>query len=157
MASETRPSIFPRPLARRVHASRNALRRVGFPAILARLGLWLAAFALLAQSLAVAAPPPAASDAHSAAATLSALLGPGVVICAQSDDHGAPHSPHDCCDQCPLCRLVANAATLSPPTAEPLPAPALIVVGSIGFTAQQRSIPPPPPGFSLARGPPSRT
>lgn len=133
-------------------------RRTALAALLARAGLWLAAFALLAQSFAVAAPPMLDGvDPHSAAAELQAVLGPGVVICTQADPSAPQHHPYDCHDQCPLCRLVANAAVLSLPTAEPLPAPALSLSGRLGFAPQPPTHAPRPSGFSLARGPPSQT
>ena len=143
---------------RRVADSRWGERRTGFAAIFARVGLWLAAFALLSQSLSVAAPPVFEPvDAGSAAAELSAMLGQGVVVCSQADDPGAPRHPYDCCDQCPLCRVVADASLLSLPSAEPLPAPPLVATGRIEIIPRPRRIPSPPTGFSLARGPPSQT
>ena len=123
---------------------------------LARLGLWLAAFALLAQSFAVAAPPMFdGGDSRSAAAELSALLGPGIVICAQTDPSAPDRHPGDRHDQCPLCRLVANIAALDLPSAAPLPA--LALAGKFGFAPQPTTYAPRPGGFSLARGPPSLT
>ena len=137
---------------------RRVEKRSALATAIARVGLWLAAFALLAQSFAVAAPPMLdGGDPHSAAAELQALLGPGVVICTQADRSGPQHRPNDCHDQCPLCRLVANAAALSLPTAEPLPAPALALSGKLGFAPQPPTHAPRPSGFALARGPPSQT
>ena len=137
---------------------RNGDRRVKGRGALARLGLWLAAFALLAQSFAVAAPPMFdGGDSHSAAAELQALLGPGIVICTQVDPTGPQHHPRDCHDQCPLCRLAANAAALDLPTADPLPAPAFALSGKLGFAPQPPTNSPRPGGFALARGPPSLT
>ena len=133
-------------------------RRSAFARALARLGLWLAAFALLTQSFAVAAPPMlGGGDSHSAAAELQAILGPGVAICAQADPSGPLHPANDRHDQCPLCQLVANAALLSLPAADPLPAPALGLSGKLGFAPQPPIRAPRYSGFSLARGPPSRT
>jgi hypothetical protein len=143
---------------RRVADRRWGERRTGIAAIFARVGLWLAAFALLSQSLAVAAPPMfEPEDAGSVAAQLSALLGQGVVVCSQADEPGAPHRPYDCHDQCPLCRVVADASILSLPSTEPLPAPPLLATGRIEIIPQPRRIRSPPPGFSFARGPPSQT
>jgi hypothetical protein len=133
-------------------------RRSALATAFASVGLWLAAFALLAQSFTVAAPPmPATSDAHSAAAELTALLGPGVVICTQAYPSDPQRHPYECHDQCPLCRLVDNAAALSLPTAEPMPAPALSLMAKLGFAPQPPTDTPRPSGFSLARGPPSLT
>ena len=138
---------------RRANRGRTALA-----ALVARAGLWLAAFALLAQSFAVAAPPMFdGGDSHSAAAELQALLGPGIVICTQVDPTGPQHHPRDCHDQCPLCRLAANAAALDLPTADPLPAPAFALSGKLGFSPQPPTNAPRPSGFALARGPPSLT
>jgi hypothetical protein len=137
---------------------RRVKRRSGLATAFARVGLWLAAVALLAQSFAVAAPRmPDGGDSHSAVADLRALLGPGVVICTQADSAGSHHQSGDCRDQCPLCQLVANAALLNMPTAEPLPAPALALSGKLGFAPQPPTYAPRPSGFSLARGPPSQT
>ena len=132
-------------------------RRTAFAGLWARVGLWLAAFALLAQSFAVAAPPMLAHGPQAAETELQALLGPGVVICTQADPSAPHHHPLDCHDQCPLCRLVANAAILVLPTAGPLPAPALFVSGKLGVAPQPSRHAPRPSGFSLARGPPSQT
>jgi hypothetical protein len=143
---------------RRKGDRRGDKRPSALAAAVARLGLWLAAFALLAQSFAIAAPPMFdGADPHSAAAELQALLGPSVVICTQANPAGPQHHPFDCHDQCPLCRLVANAALLSVPAAEPLPAPALALSGKLGFAPQPPTYAPRPSGFSLARGPPSQT
>ena len=137
---------------------RRVERRSALAKALARLGLWLAAFALLAQSFAVAAPPMfVGGDPQSPAAELQALLGPGAVICSQANPSGSQHHPFDCHDQCPLCRLVANAAILSLPAAEPLPTPAFALSGKLGFAPQPPANAPRPSGFSLARGPPSQT
>lgn len=126
--------------------------------LLVRLGLWLTAFALLSQSLAIAAPPMVSGDARSAAAELTALLGPGVVVCTQGDSGGAPHqSPADCRDQCPLCQVAANAAALDLPAAAALAAPARALLAKLVFTPQTQKIPQPRAAFSRARGPPSLT
>ena len=65
-------------------------KRQGLSGPFARVGMWLTAFALLSQSLVVAARE------------LTALLGPGVVVCTQIDGAGAPAHVPDCHDQCPL-------------------------------------------------------
>ena len=126
--------------------------------LFARLGLWLAAFALLSQSLVVAAPPMAgARDARTAVAELAALLGPGVVVCASEDGSGAPAKPLHRHDECPLCRLAAASSAFDVPHAEPLDAPALALVAKLAISPRADEIPPPPHQFSLARGPPSET
>jgi len=132
-------------------------RRTAFAGLWVRIGLWLAAFALLAQSFAIAAPPMPADGPQVAEAELQALLGPGVVICTQADPSAPHHHPFDCHDRCPLCRLVANAAIVVAPMAEPLSAPALSLSGKLGVAPQPPTQAPRPSGFSLARGPPSQT
>ncbi len=133
-------------------------KRSALSKAMALAGLWLAAFALLAQSFAIAAPPMFdGDDSHSAAAELQALLGPSVFICTQANPAGPQHRPFDCHDQCPLCRLVANAALLDVPADAPLPAPAFALSGRLGFAPQPPTFSPRPSGFSLARGPPSQT
>jgi hypothetical protein len=133
-------------------------RPTPFAAILARLGLWLSAFALLSQSLAIAAPPMVSGDARSAAAELTALLGPGVVVCTQADSGDVPHpSPADCRDQCPLCQVVASAAALDLPVVAGEPAPTRTLAEKIRFTPQTLEIAKPRSKFSRARGPPSLT
>jgi hypothetical protein len=141
---------------RRNRAKSHNRRRTLFAAVRARLGLWLTAFALLSQSLAIAAPPMFPGDARSAATELAALLGPGVVICSQSDSGGTPNHRLDC-RQCPLCQVVANAAALDAPAAPPLIAPTRALAIKLGVSAQPRLLPRPAPAFSLARGPPSQT
>ncbi len=129
-----------------------------FAGLFARLGLWLAAFALLSQSLALAAPPMFPDDPRSAATELSALLGPGVVVCAQSDGQDIPsHPPSDCRDQCPLCQVVANAAALDSPATAELSAPARARATRLGHAPLITGIPAPRVAFSFARGPPSPT
>jgi hypothetical protein len=123
----------------------------------ARLGLLLTVFALLAQSLAFAASPhETPRGASAAAAELSALLGPGVIICTQSDGSDSPAPPHNC-DHCPLCRLAAGALALD------LPAP-LVFAAPVAAVESKLALPQPPPLGApaprlspLPRGPPSPT
>jgi hypothetical protein len=120
------------------------------------VGLWLAAFALFAQSLAVVAPPmQMADDAASAAAELRAALGGGVVICSQADKSGAPAHSHDGCDQCPLCQAIANAAALDAPAAVALLAPPRVLAAELSFSAQPSAASTPRAALPFARGPPS--
>ena len=122
-----------------------------------RLGVLLAALALLSQSLAFAAHPASTPrDIGAAAAELRALFGPNVVICAQ-DDPGAPAQPQHGCDQCPLCRLAASALALNlPASADPL-----VLAPAVGSEIAQPQPPPlrglAPPPTPLPRGPPSPT
>jgi hypothetical protein len=136
----------------------RARARPWFALAFARLGVLLAALALLSQSLAVAAHPAGPPrDAAAAATELRALLGPAVVICAQQDDSGAPQPPQHGCDQCPLCRLAASALAFD------VPAPADPVVLPLAVESElARPQPPPlrapePPPAPLPRGPPSPT
>ena len=121
--------------------------------LVARLGLWLAALALLGQSLAFATPP-MPRDARAAAAQLSALLGPGVVVCAQADEPGAPPPP-DCRDSCPICQALGAAAAFDPPRLTSLPAPAFVLADILTVVLDTPAPPAPPGRFALARGPPS--
>jgi hypothetical protein len=120
----------------------------------ARFGLWLAAFALLSQSLAAAAPSmPAPADARAAARELVALLGPGVVVCTQS-----PTDPDrrqtDRRNHCPLCQ--AGAVALEAPAAG-LAAPARRLAGELAVAPPTRRVPARRAAFSFARGPPALT
>lgn len=139
--------------------NRKRQGRPGFAArLLARVGLWLAAFALLLQTLVVASPPmPVAPDARAAVAELTALLGPAVVVCASEDGAGSPVKPLHRHDDCPLCRLAAASLAFYAPQAEPLLTPAPTLVAKLGIFPRAGEIPPPPLPFSLARGPPSQT
>jgi hypothetical protein len=124
---------------------------------LTRLGAILAALALLSQSLALAVPAmPVARDARAAQTELSALLGPGVVVCAQADDPGAP-APPDCHDTCPLCQGLAHAVLFDAPTPVLLQTPPFALSETLGVRPPVRGPPPPPLAFALARGPPSLT
>ena len=123
--------------------------------LFSRLGLWLAAIALLAQNLAVAAPLLAATSAPGA--DLAALVGPGVVLCAHADEPGAPGHLGDACDHCPLCRLAASGHALDLAEPPPLAAPARLVVAKLGFADSLRRAPALRLRHALARGPPSLT
>jgi hypothetical protein len=142
---------------RRVGSGSGNLRRTRFGALFARLGVFLVALALLSQSLAAAAPPMSSGgDARSAARELTALLGPGVVVCTQSDGANLPdHRPADCRDSCPLCLTAAFA--LEAPSAAAPPTPMYVLAGALGVAPPKRSIVRPRAAFSLARGPPSPT
>jgi hypothetical protein len=121
----------------------------------ARVGLWLAAFALFAQSLAVVAPPMRMSDDPSAAvAELRAALGGSVVICSQAGKPGEPDHPHDC-GQCPICQAVAGAAALFAPTLAGPIAPLRAVAASLPILRQAPGASAPRALLPFARGPPS--
>jgi hypothetical protein len=121
----------------------------------ARAGLLLVLWALFAQALALAVPPMAASgDARHAASELSALLGPGVVICSQADEPGAP-PPISCDDRCPICQVHAGAlAFLAPPPPVHF-APIPLVIEALAFPKTARAPPRGPVRIASARAPPS--
>jgi hypothetical protein len=125
--------------------------------LFARLGFVLVALALLSQGLAAAAPPMTPDgDARSAARELTALLGPGVVVCTQGDSSDLPHQrPADCRDSCPLCHTAAGA--LEGQDAAALPTPMYVLAVALEVAPFKRSVVKPHAAFSLARGPPSLT
>jgi hypothetical protein len=128
-------------------------RRTVWAAAFARVGLWLAAFALFAQSLAVVAPPMQMADD---AASVAAALGRGVVICSQADKSGLPAHSHEGCDQCPLCQAVANAALLDPPAAAAPLAPSRVLAAKLSFAPQTSAASAARAALPFARGPPSQ-
>ncbi len=73
---------------------------------------------------ALAGPAMAGSNTAAIAADLKAVFGDAAGFCAHIDDKGAP-SPHapcnHCDDQCPLCRIAAQATAFVPPDAPSLP------------------------------------
>ncbi|HEV2673741.1 MAG TPA: DUF2946 family protein [Aliidongia sp.] len=92
------------------------------------LGLVLAIFALLCQSLVLLLPQPAmAMPTLSALPADAALFSGGYVLCQDDDstapaydDHQAP-CPH--CADCPVCQAFHGAGGLVPPTLPALPVP----------------------------------
>jgi hypothetical protein len=117
----------------------------------------LALWALFAQALALAVPPMAApGDARRAAIELGALLGPGVVICTQADEPGAPPAPMTCDDRCPICQANAGALAFVAPAPPVHAAPILLVVRARSpFLRRPRAPPRGPVLIAFARGPPS--
>jgi hypothetical protein len=84
---------------------------------------FVVAFSLVVQLFAAATPPassaPAFADADDAAigTELRAIFGDAAELCAHINDHGAPgkRAPcGHCCDQCPLCRGVAQTVAFVP-------------------------------------------
>jgi hypothetical protein len=121
-----------------------------------RLGVLLALWALFAQALTLTVPPMAApGDARHAALELRALLGPGVVICAQSDEPGAPPAPMNCDDRCPICQANAGALAFVTPAPPVHAAPILSLFDPLAFPATARAPPRGPTLIAFARGPPS--
>ena len=91
------------------------------------LGLVLAIFALLCQSLVLLLPQPAmAMPALSALPADATLFAGGYVLC-QDDDGTAPASddkaPCQHCVDCPVCQAFHGAGSLVPPTVPALPMP----------------------------------
>lgn len=91
------------------------------------LGLVLALFALLCQSLVLLLPQPAmAMPAQSALPADAALFAGGYILC-QDDDGPAPTSddkaPCQHCVDCPVCQAFHGAGGLVPPTLPALPVP----------------------------------
>jgi hypothetical protein len=97
------------------------------------------------------APP---SDARHAAVELGALFGPGVVICSQADEPGAP-PPVSCDDRCPICQANAGALAFVTPPPPTHFAPIPLVVEALAFPKTARAPPRGPVRTALARAPPS--
>jgi len=93
------------------------------------LTAFLAAFSLVVQLFAAAAPAlsaPPFAQAHEAAAAaeLKAAFGDTAELCAHINGHGAPGKHLPCgngCDQCPLCRGAAQAVAFVRPDLPALP------------------------------------
>jgi hypothetical protein len=97
----------------------------------------------------------APGDARHAAIELGALLGPGVVICAQSDEPGAPPAPMNCDDRCPICQASAGAFAFVAPAPSVHAAPTPRLFDALAFPATPRAPPRGPVLIAFARGPPS--
>jgi hypothetical protein len=91
-----------------------------------RLTALILAFSLIVQLVAAGVPPAIAAPAFAGlddaaiAAELKAVFGDTAELCVHINDHGGPgkHQPAGhCCDQCPLCRVAAQAVNLAPPDA----------------------------------------
>jgi hypothetical protein len=98
------------------HSDRSIARR-------SPLTAFVVAFSLIVQLFAAATPPALAASAFAGAddvaiaAELKAMFGDAAELCVQVNDNKAPakHAPSGhCCDQCPLCRFAAQAATFVP-------------------------------------------
>ena len=129
--------------------------------LLVRLGLWLTAFALLSQSLAIllgaangfrrrpfGSPPnsPRCSAPASSSARRATAAAPPT------------EAPPTAATPCPLCQVAANAAALDLPAAAALAAPARAPLAKLVFTPQTQKIPQPRARFLAARrAPPSLT
>ena len=105
-------------------------RALGLASFRSPLTAFFIALTLVVQLIAMpyqqalAGPVLAGSDTAAIAADLKAVFGDAAGFCAHVDDKGAPapHGPcNHCDDQCPLCRIVAQAAAYVPPDAPTLP------------------------------------
>jgi hypothetical protein len=99
----------------------------------------------------------APSDARRAAAELGALFGPGVVICSQADEPGAPPAPLTCDDRCPICQAHAGALAFVTPPPPVHFAPIPLVIKALAFPKTARAPPRGPVRIASARAPPSLT
>jgi len=117
-------------LARRKSAFGTRPARRGLASFRSALTAFAVAFALIVQLIAMpyqqalAAPVLVGSDTAAIAADLKAIFGDAAGFCAHIDDKGAPapRGPcNHCDDQCPLCRLVAQAPAFVPSDAPTLP------------------------------------
>jgi hypothetical protein len=117
-------------LATRKSALGMRRARRGLASFRSPLTAFFIALALVVQLIAapyqqaLAAPASGGADAAAITAELKAVFGDAAGFCAHIDDRGAPtpHRPcNHCDDQCPQCRIVAEAAAYVPPDAPPLP------------------------------------
>jgi hypothetical protein len=118
-------------LARRKSALGTRRARRGLASFRSALTAVVVALTLVVQLIAMpyqqalAGPAAPGSDSAAIAADLKAVFGDAAGFCVHIDDKGAP-SPqapcNHCDDQCPLCRIAAEAAAFVPPDAPTLPA-----------------------------------
>jgi hypothetical protein len=151
--------------ARRKSALGTRRAQQGLAAFRSALTAFTVALALVVQLIAMpyqqalAGPTLADPDSAAIAADLKAAFGDAASFCAHIDDRGAPapHGPcNHCDDQCPVCRLVGQAAAFVPPDPPGLPTrldPASHAIGSATkfgafFACRSRT--------NLARAPPLR-
>ena len=117
-------------LARRKSALGTQRARRGLASFRSALTAFLVTLSLVVQLIAMpyqqalAGPAAPGSSTAAIAADLKAVFGDAAGFCAHIDDKGAP-SPHapcnHCDDQCPLCRIAAQATAFVPPDAPSLP------------------------------------
>ena len=109
------------------------------------LGLVLAIFALLCQSLVLLLPQPAmAMPMLSALPADAALFAGGYVLC-QDDDGPAPASDTDkapCqhCVDCPVCQVFHVTGSLVPPTLPVLPVPTVERVAFVPAASRAQAL-----------------
>jgi hypothetical protein len=117
-------------LARRKSALGTQRARRGLASFRSALTAVAVALTLVVQLIAMpyqqalAGPAAPGSSTAAIAADLKAVFGDAAGFCVHIDDKGAP-SPqapcNHCDDQCPLCRIAAQAAAFVPPDAPTLP------------------------------------
>ena len=117
-------------LARRKSALGKRRARRGLASFRSALTAFLVTLTLVVQLVAMpyqqalAGPAAPGSSTAAIAADLKAVFGDAAGLCVHIDDKGAP-SPqapcNHCDDQCPLCRIAAQAAAFVPPDAPTLP------------------------------------
>ncbi len=150
-------------LARRKSALGTRRARRGLASFRSALTAFTVALTLVVQLIAMpyqqalAGPVLAGSDAAAIAADLKATFGDAAGFCAHIEDKGAPtpHGPcNHCDDQCPLCRLVAQAAAFGPPDAPTLPTRASAARCLVGAAPEFGAVPACPAQRNRARAPP---
>ena len=150
-------------LARRKSALGTRRARRGLASFRSALTAFTVALTLVVQLIAMpyqqalAGPVLAGSDAAAIAADLRATFGDAAGFCAHVDDKGAPtpHGPcNHCDDQCPLCRLVAQAAAFVPRDAPTLPTRASAARYVVGAAPEFGAFPACPAQRNRARAPP---
>src|ERR1700691_3394673 len=117
-------------LARRKSALGKRRARRGLASFRSALTAFLVTLTLVVQLVAMpyqqalAGPAAPGSDTTAIADDLQAVFGDAAGLCVHIDNKGAP-SPqapcNHCDDQCPLCRIAAQAAAFVPPDAPTLP------------------------------------
>jgi hypothetical protein len=150
-------------LGRRTFALGRLRARRGLTSFRSPLAAFVVALSLVVQLFAAATPPAlaapafAGADEATVAAELKAVFGDAAELCAHVNNHGAPgkHAPSGhCCDQCPLCRIVGQAAAFVPPDAPELPQRLNDGRHTIGAAPDFGAFPTCPSRTNLARAPP---
>ena len=150
-------------LARRKSALGKRRARRGLASFRSALTAFLVTLTLVVQLVAMpyqqalAGPAAPGSSTAAIAADLKAVFGDAAGFCVHIDDKGAP-SPqapcNHCDDQCPLCRIAAQATAFVPPDAPSLPRRADTGRHTIGAAPQFGAFSPCPAQRNRARAPP---
>jgi hypothetical protein len=150
-------------LGRRTFALGTRRARRGLTSFRSPLAAFLVALSLIVQLFAAATPPAFAAQAFAGAddaaiaAELRAVFGNTAELCVHVNDDSATgkHAPSGhCCDQCPLCRIVGQAAVFIPPNAPALPQRLNAGRHTIGAAPAFGAFPACPTRTNLARAPP---